>query len=324
MLISAPPGRTYWPDADAAGADDAGDGRADLGAGKVDAGLLDRGAGGGGLGQGLGPGRAQRLRRRGARPRARPGPGRRRRWPGPAALRAVWARCGETQPCLGEGAVAVEFGLGPARPGRGRSRPPAAFWAIIACSRRALSSTAATAASSAAALASAWARRAFSVAGSMRTSTWPGLHRLVVVHQHLGHVAVHQRRDRHLVGLDEGVVGGLVRCWPVHPPQPRRPRRRPPRRRHRRRGEPDGSWASRPCETSPQRTKNGRRRPDYNVRYRPRPVSRQVKNGPRRPEFSRGGLDAAARFVGYPRHERGRGRDHRRRRHRRARRWRWP
>ena len=51
---------------------------------------------------------------------------------------------------------------------------PAAFWAIIACSRAARSSTARTAAARAWALAAAWSSLAWMEAGSRRTSTWPG------------------------------------------------------------------------------------------------------------------------------------------------------
>ena len=56
----------------------------------------------------------------------------------------------------------------------------------------------------------ACATRASKSAGSSRTSGWPARHLLVLVDQHLDHLARDARREEDQVPLDEGVVGALA------------------------------------------------------------------------------------------------------------------
>jgi multidrug efflux pump subunit AcrA (membrane-fusion protein) len=84
----------------------------------------------------------------------------------------VWTFWVETQPCLARASSRIKSAL--ARPWSAWAlATPAARWAIIACSRAALSSTLWLAASRAWALAMAWSSLACSGAGSIRATIWP-------------------------------------------------------------------------------------------------------------------------------------------------------
>jgi hypothetical protein len=218
MLISCVPGRRTGR-ADPARAHHARHGRSDDGAVEVDARLPHRCGGLGGLRQRLLLGRTQGG---GAAPLSlQRGAGL-----GDLGDRLVGGRAGGLQPLLGgeasgrQALVTFQVGLSPAGFGLGVG-DAAARSAIMACSSAPRSSTLRAAARSAATPASRSAIRASSSAG--RAAPAPGRpDPLVVGDQHLGDVALHLGADGHGVGLDVGVIGGLVGLLAL-PPRPSPP-----------------------------------------------------------------------------------------------------